>query len=185
MAKARRILVDMDGILADLQSPWIDAYNRETGDSLAMSDVTDWGIENFMTRMDEPWDILRRPGFFAQLEPLPGAVEGFKALQEMGHEILICSSPASAESAKDKILWCKDWLGVERRDIALMHKKSWLSGTCDVLIDDKPATIRQWAAAGKDAITLAYPYNAEVDHLCARVPSWGHIVDILSRRVWR
>jgi hypothetical protein len=51
--------------------------------------------------------------------------------------------------------------------VTLTHKKDWLAPSVDAIIDDKPATIEQFANAGKEVVTIAYPYNAEVAQVCA------------------
>lgn len=166
MAKKKRILIDMDGILCDLLSKWVATYNFETGDELLVSDITAWGVEHFMTRAVRPKEMIKRPGFFDDLMPIHGAVGAVKTLVMAGHDIRICSTPAGPDSARAKLDWCRRHLDLDESSVILTHDKHWIDA--DVLIDDKPANIRAWAARGKKAMTIAYPYNECVGHLCFR-----------------
>ena len=163
----KKILVDMDQILVNLNDKWLKVHNEENDENVTMADITTWEMENHVKTGKEIYKIIERPGFFDDLPPLPGAIKGFKALRNSGHTVAVCSSPASDDSARAKIAWCKAYLDIDRRDVIIMHKKYWLTGTCDVLIDDKPDNILKWSAAGKTAMTIAYPYNEDVAEYCA------------------
>lgn len=163
----KRILVDMDQILVNLNDTWLKVHNEENDESVTIEDITTWEMENHVNTGKGIYKIIERPGFFDDLPPLPGAVEGFKALRNSGHEVVVCTSPASDDSARAKYAWCKRHLGLDRRDVFIMHKKYWLAGTCDVLIDDKPDNILRWSRAGKVAMSIAYPYNEDVAEYCS------------------
>ncbi len=38
------IAIDMDDVLNNLMPTWLDAYNREYGDTRAATDITDWDV---------------------------------------------------------------------------------------------------------------------------------------------
>lgn len=174
----------MDGILVDLLGKWLATHNFERHDAVIVSDLETWGqAEELLPGFG---DIIKRPGFFDDLEPLAGAVEGFLALKAYGHEVAVCTAAASEDSARAKLEWCKRYLGISRRDVFVTHKKTWLAGTCDVLIDDKPKTLAEWAETGKMAVTIAYPYNLEVANLCElRADSYADTASAWSQIVER
>jgi 5'(3')-deoxyribonucleotidase len=135
----KRILVDMDQILVALNDEWLRVHNEENDDNVTIEDIKTWELEDHVNKNpDGLYAIIERPGFFDDLKPIPGAIEGFKALRNSGHTVVVCTSPASDDSARAKFAWCKKHLGLNRRDVIVMHKKYWLAGTCDVLIVTPP-----------------------------------------------
>lgn len=167
MSEKKRILWDMDGILVNLLRHWLDTYNYQHDDDVRMRDITTWNMHEHVKIGKAIYKIPAQPGFFDSAPPMPGAIGAFKAAQKHGHENLICSSPYyNPDSARAKHSWCQRYLDVKAKDVTLTHKKAWLAPSVDMIIDDKPETIEQFAALGKEVITIAYPYNQSVEHLC-------------------
>jgi 5'(3')-deoxyribonucleotidase len=163
--KKKRILVDLDGIMTNLLGQWLDTYNQENDDDVRPEDITTWDMHEHVKIGKGIYKIPARPGYFDKTPPLPGAVGGFLALKKAGHDVLVCSSPYNADSARAKHDWCMRFLNTRTSEVTLTHKKSWID--CDVIIDDKPSTIVEFAKLGREVITIAYPYNESVAHHCA------------------
>jgi 5'-nucleotidase len=186
--KKKRILCDMDGILTDLLGQWLGTYNKENNDDVRPEQITTWGMHEHVRIGKQIYRIPGRPGYFDKTPPLAGAIAGFQALQRAGHEVVVCSSPYNADSARAKQEWCARHLKTRWRDVTLTHKKSWFGLAADVIIDDKPDTIREFAELGKEVITIAYPYNEDVaEHCTLRAQShsdtfsaWAEIVEHLT-----
>lgn len=171
-----RILIDLDGIVVDLLSVWLQLYNREWNDHLTKHDITAYDFSDLV----KPEcgraifkDYLSRPGLFAALPPIPGAVDALKELQERGHEIVIASYPPSPEAAKDKLIWIEKYLpfiskhywtdmGQSCSTVMLGHEKWMLKA--DAIIDDDPYNVVTYGRAWPSAklIMMDYPYNRQV-----------------------
>ncbi|XP_044794489.1 5'(3')-deoxyribonucleotidase, cytosolic type isoform X2 [Bubalus bubalis] len=90
-----------------------------------------------------PWDkvasVYEAPGFFLDLEPIPGALEAMREMNDMQDtQVFICTSPLMKydHCVQEKYRWVEKHLGpqfVER--IILTRDKTMISG--DLLIDDK------------------------------------------------
>lgn len=168
MTDKKRILFDMDAILVNTLAGWLKVYNDENDDDVRPRDITTWEIHPHVKIGKAIYRIPARTGFFDTLAPMPGAVGAFRAIRKHGHEVLICSSPYyNADSARAKHAWCQRYLNTKACDLTLTHKKEWMAGAVDTIIDDKPETIEQFAALGKEVITIAYPYNAPQADLCS------------------
>ncbi len=112
------VYVDMDNVLVDFQSG-VDA----------LKDVI---TADFDGKIDEV------PGIFAQMKPLPGAIEAYRALCEKYDCYILSTSPWNNPiAANDKIAWVKKYLGdVAYKRVILSHQKNLNRG--DYLIDDRP-----------------------------------------------
>ena len=110
-----RIFVDMDNVLVDFRSAL-----RKRG--LA----------------DDTLDADELDGLFAEMDPMPGALDAYRRLVRDGHDVYILSTaPWENPSAwRDKLLWVQKYLGdVAKKRLILSHHKHLLRG--DILIDDR------------------------------------------------
>ncbi|XP_016067852.1 PREDICTED: 5'(3')-deoxyribonucleotidase, cytosolic type [Miniopterus natalensis] len=104
---------------------------------------------------DKVASVYEAPGFFLDLEPIPGALEAMQAMNAMQDtEVFICTSPLMKydHCVGEKFRWVDKHLGpqfVER--IILTRDKTVVLG--DLLIDDKDTILGQ-----------------------EEIPSWEHIL---------
>lgn len=159
-----RILVDLDGVAADLHGKWLAAYNAWWQDELTRADLvrTYHVHENVAERCAERvYDIILEPGFFDDLVPLPGAVESIEELRE-SHEVLVCTAAAGPDSARAKLEWCARHLDMDRKHVILTHRKELVA--CDVFVDDSPMNLiaMRDAQPGCHIIAMGYPYNRDL-----------------------
>uniref|UniRef100_A0A8B9EV87 5', 3'-nucleotidase, cytosolic n=2 Tax=Amazona TaxID=12929 RepID=A0A8B9EV87_9PSIT len=162
MAGALRVLVDMDGVVADFEGAVLRGFSArfpaEPRVELAARSGFSVREQYRGLRQDlaaKVASVYESPGFFLGLDPIPGALE---ALQEMirmqDTEVFICTSPLRnyEHCILEKYKWVEKHLGPEFVDrIILTRDKTVVSA--DLLFDDK------------DTITGAEPN-----------PSWEHIL---------
>jgi 5'-nucleotidase len=160
-----RVGIDLDGIVVDLPTAWYRECNAQFGDDLTVEKVRDWDPVPYAKCGDKVFEVLKRPGFYAGLDPLPGAVEGVARLVDEGHQVVIVSAvPKRAPAAwGDKAAWVQHHLPmVDPNNVVLTHNKSLVK--LDVLFDDGPHNLLDYYEAWPAAYlaTIAYPYNEEV-----------------------
>ena len=134
------VLVDMDGTIADLEGRFVEQYNALYPE-YPVGPRTEWDLASDVSpeRRESVWAILSKDGFFAGLDPLPGAVDAFRAMHAEGHDVVLCTSPyvESRWCESEKRHWAEQHLGVEAgRSMVITKDKTLVRG--DVLIDDKP-----------------------------------------------
>lgn len=166
----RRILIDLDATVVDIHTPWLHIYNDEFDDNLTLDRITGWEMADHA----KPGilDILKRPGFFASMLPLAGAVEAVRELNER-FEIFIVTAAEHAPNFGEKVEWVQRHLPfLSKRQLIVAHEKHLL--TADAIIDDKPATAAQYKKTHPAALVLSieYPYNRTEDAYAFLAPSW-------------
>lgn len=156
------ILVDMDGVIADF-SEGHRRMCRARGLPVEVEarDHTTWDI---LDTVGPEWrdtvaELWHSPGFFAGLDPLPGAIEVLHEWLREGHKVFICTAPFqnSESCAQEKLGWVRRHVGTEfvRRTI-IASDKTLVHG--DFLVDDKP-DIRGVATPTWEHLLFAAPHN--------------------------
>lgn len=178
------LLIDMDGVVADLGKKWLYVYNLEYDDNLTMDQITEWKIETHAARcsQDEFHSIITRPGFFADLEVLPHSIDVLKRLYDLGHIIyFVTATPYdNPTGGYDKYMWLKKHFPfIERTRIIQAHDKFMIKG--DVLFDDGPPNLKFFPGY---KIVMDYPYNQNID-IDYRAKNWlefeTHINSIMEK----
>jgi len=190
--KQLRIGVDLDSVVYEIIYPWVDKYNKVYKDSLKYDQFDDWDFnfskkkikctpENFFwfsQHADVQWEA-----------PLiHGAVEALTQLQADGH--LICF----ITSAKRGVIPIKvAKLTMDFPDLAAeLHftKEKWHIHT-DVMIDDNPHLVKQWATMMQlpPLILFNRPHNRDteipIDRLNEiwRADGWRNVYKSINRRI--
>ncbi|XP_045692477.1 5'(3')-deoxyribonucleotidase, cytosolic type [Phyllostomus hastatus] len=141
-----RVLVDMDGVLADFEAGLLRAFCRRFPGEPHVPLAERRGFfarEQYRALRpdlaDKVASVYEAPGFFLDLEPIPGAVEAMQQMNALKDtEVFICTSPLLKfdHCVGEKYRWVEKHLGpqfVER--IIMTRDKTVVLG--DLLIDDK------------------------------------------------
>lgn len=180
------LLIDMDNILVDMTSTWLEKYNAETGENVKNSEITKYQLDNFVSDTKTLYDILVRDGFFFDLEPMPGAVEYFSRMLDEGFDLVVVTQPPrqSDYAVRDKRNWMS--LHFPEFDLSNMifcHRKDMVMG--DLLFDDKPDFLESWSATNPDGIvaTLDWKYNRHIptDFRGSLQDGWKDFYEFISR----
>lgn len=163
-----RILVDMDGVLADFEGHFLARWAAEHPDKPAIpreERTTFYITQHYPKEFHHLiWDILLAPGFFAALPPIPGGLEALREMLALGHDVHICSSPllGNPTGASEKYIWVeqnlsRDWAA----RLILTSDKTVVDG--DVLIDDRPDPTETGSFAPTwTHILYDQPYNRHI-----------------------
>ncbi|NLG74473.1 MAG: 5'-3'-deoxyribonucleotidase [Chloroflexi bacterium] len=161
-----RILVDMDGVIADFEGSFINLWKQQYPRQayIPLEDRKTFYLLHQYPQELQPlaMEIISAPGFYRGLDVIPGAVEALHEMVNLGIDVRICSSPARDyhNCVLEKYEWVdehlgSDWIG----RMILTEDKTLIRG--DILIDDRPEL------PGSDTPTWEHvlydqPYNRAV-----------------------
>jgi 5'(3')-deoxyribonucleotidase len=162
-----RLGIDLDGVVADFNRGWTQAYNDRFGAALLPEMVTTWDSPLELTHFpDMPafWDWARDHGghsVFRHLEAYPSAVETLCELKAEGHELVIVT--AKPDWAVHDTL---EWLSDHKIPLSAVHfTEDKYTVDCDVYLDDAPGQVEQLAHHRGESATVCRfvrPWNRPV-----------------------
>ena len=146
----KTIFFDMDGVLVEFNS--------------ALRHIDDETIRRYEGHYQ---DI---PGFFALMDPMPGAIEAVKKLSQHYEVFILSTAPwKNPSSWSDKRIWVEKFFGdIFFKRIILTHRKDLVMG--DYLIDD----------LGKNGTSS---FKGEWIHFGSdQFPNWESVVPYLLKK---
>jgi len=186
----RRILLDMDDVLARCVDYWLEQLNKTHNLSLCKADISNWNMsKNPEVRAtgltyDEIFAPMGKKGFFFELPVMEGAQEGVQDLiDNFGEVVIVTSLPSDiyrpGEVTQEKLDWLRKYFPYfsKTRNIVMTKRKGLVKG--DLLIDDAPHNILEYP--GK-TVVFDQPYNQGVA-ATARVanqpgsPAWERVLE--------
>ena len=174
----------MDGVLADFEAGFLKAWRKKFPNHPY---VPIEKRKTFYVRDDYPKElekdvenIFTAPLFFQNLPKIAGSKEALKKMQDLGHEVFICTRPISKyeNCVLEKYNWIVQNLGYDWTQKLIVAKdKTLIYG--NILIDDRP----QHVGLKKPAWTHVLfdrPYNRNVkDKLRITWDNWEDILRVL------
>lgn len=177
----KRILIDMDGVIADFDGEFIKRWRERYPDQfyIPMHERTMFYVKDQYPQEYHPqlMEILLEPNFFRTMMPIEGGRKALHEMDALGLEVFICTSPFSSyeNCVLEKYQWVDAYLGPQWTDrIILTHDKTLVRG--DILIDDKPQVtgldVPVW-----EHILYDRPYNQGLEK---KRLTWANWKDVLG-----
>jgi len=169
----KRILVDMDGVLADVYARFFELYKEGTGLTKTTNEIM--GLKE-AEAFPEAIRWVETTGFFRSLPVIPDSQRVLKLLNESYEIIVISMATEYPASLTDKQLWLNDHFPfINWKQIVFCGNKSLIPA--DLMIDDHFKNLDNFDG---ETIMFTQPHNINaVDHHHRRVSSWAEIEKIL------
>jgi 5'(3')-deoxyribonucleotidase len=159
----KRILVDMDGVLADVYHRFKELHHLETGTVLsdAVPNVYNW---------------VTAPGFFRHLPLIEGSRKGLEMLNKTYHVVVVSMATEYPNCLTDKQLWLEEnYPFISWKQVVLCGDKSLIHG--DLMIDDHLKNLDYFSG---ETFIFSQPHNLRLTGTRhRRVHSWKEIEDLL------
>ena len=175
-------LIDFDGTALEWGGNW-DTHldkNPKLVNVKRSKDQTSFDLWVDLTDEErvEVMKIMNYPGYYAELEPIPGVVTAYHEMIDEGHEVMFVTSPwiGNASCLQDKQDSAVKHFGKDAADrLILTRDKTLIKG--DILIDDKP-DISGRVTPEWEHVYFTQPYNiARTDK--RRIGNWTDWRDLL------
>jgi 5'(3')-deoxyribonucleotidase len=171
-----RIGIDLDGVcysFVDSFRLWAEhTAGRQFGSIECWDFHKEWGFTTpeFLDLMESGC----KAGLVFHIgSPMPGSLEGVRAIRAAGHDVVICTT--RGDYAHDAT---HDWLarwGFPYDEVIITAAKG--EHNLDVLLDDGPHNIAAIREAGRRGIVFDQPWNRHVTG--ERVYAWPEFVEMI------
>jgi 5'(3')-deoxyribonucleotidase len=180
-----RILIDVDGPMADFVAPALDAIFQVTGRRFKASDhVNGWDIFSGLGLSDEEthevFRIMQVPGLCLGIPTVPGAREGIEELRRFA-DVWAVTSPFGGEHwMHERDAWLVRNLGFHKNHVLHVRGESKHGVYGNMLVEDKIDTLRSWQAAWprETAMLFELPYNRDAGWEGLSSPDWPQLVAV-------
>lgn len=180
----KRLLIDVDEVLADFAGPFIQTAYEITGIRYTEDDFDGWDLFEALPS-DEVrktvFKAMQAPGYCSNFPVKPGALEAVRELRKIV-EVTPTTRPFPSPTWKhDRDVWLWDHFGFEGDEIVNCTKKFLVHG--DAFLDDSPENVILWQAAHPDGVAMlqhsfATKKQTEYDYL--RVITWDEVIRKVS-----
>ena len=171
MGARKKIGIDLDSTLNNLNEVWLDRYNKDYNDNLKEFERWDatYGIKPECGV--KIYDYLKEPGFFYNLDIRPNAKRVVDLLSKK-YDLYIVTA-YQAPTCVDKTNWIAKHLpSIDCRNIIFCNNKSVLN--LDYLIDDGPHNILGFKQRGI-IFDMLYNRHIKLNATRDRVKGWNEI----------
>ncbi len=169
----KRLIVDMDGVLADIYEQLIDVEFEETGTKIDRKETLGkTEIEAFPNCLKH----VRQKGFFRNAPVMPSAINVLKKLNEHYEVFIVSSATEYPNSLEEKYYWLEEHFPfISWKQLVLCGTKIVIKG--DIMIDDHFKNLDFFD--GK-TILFTQPHNHEKnENSHERMNGWDEISTFL------
>lgn len=186
----RRVLLDVDGVLANFIGKVCDTIREIGGGDFTPDHVTEFDFAKCLmahgmsagAAMETKRIISERPGWWSSLEPFPEAQIGVAHLMATA-DVYIVTSPWNSCPTwlHERESWLKRYFAIPHSRVLACSAKHIVAG--DIFVDDKTETLRVWQQANPQGTAIQWrtPHNLRDAWTGASTRTWSDLVALVQR----
>jgi 5'(3')-deoxyribonucleotidase len=184
MTDREALLVDVDEVLCDFQTPALDIMAVITGRRYQPADFDVWDIFSVLTEDQKKvcFALFERHGFCQSLKPYPEALEAIKELRTFVHVVAVTTPQHSRNWTYERTEWLKEHFDLSSKDVIYTSSKYMVQGAG--LVDDNPSHVAGWAERHPQGTAMLWhiPNTRNLGHDDLRVKSWSEVIARMRAR---
>lgn len=172
-APKQRLIVDMDGVIADVYRQFLDKEEKETGHRQPMEKLVgkkeDEAFKNCL-------NYVTSDGFFSTAPLVEGAVEALKLLNEQYELFIVSAAMEFPKSLSEKYAWLQQHFPfLSWHQFVFCGSKAVVQG--DIMVDDHFKNLDNFTG---QRLLFTQPHNiGQHERGHTRVDTWQEILSIL------
>jgi 5'-nucleotidase len=178
--KRKCLLIDVDEVLGNLQTPIFEIVYRLFGKKMTPYDYEGWDLLGTFSESEQRgiFKEMRKPGFCSSIRPTPGSVEAINELRKHVDVYPVTSPLHSRTWVSERYDWLHRHFDFDRKAVVFTWSKFLIVG--DAFLDDNPDHVTSWLEAhpGKLGMLWHLPNTrtlTEYDNV--RVKSWDVVIE--------
>lgn len=197
----KRLLLDVDEVLLDFQTPMFNIAEMLFGKRLTPDDCEVWDCFTLFTPEERGaiFEHIEKPGWCRALKPKEGAQEAVVELRKLVDVYAVTSHfPSSPTWVHERDASLIEHFAFARGNIVHTSAKRIVSG--DYLLDDNPGHVTNWADEHPDGTGMLWhiPNTRKLGFDDIRMNSWADVIarvastidresvyDLLEEREWQ
>lgn len=188
--KKMEILCDVDGTVAEFVQHIINKLNSIFKEGLngpfpKYEDIKDYNLFKYFNEKQLPavYTLMAADTFWQTIPTIPGSQEAIKELREQGHTIIFLTKPW--KPCRTWVAARMDWLerNFEAKDDEMIFSSRKRQITGDIMIDDNPEFLNNWAKRFKKSKSHLYLFDAPYNRAyrkAKRMIDWKQITQELK-----
>lgn len=168
-----QVLVDMDGVLADVYAHLIEYEYRETGVTLSKDNIQGLLEGEAFPSFEK---VVRYEGFFRTAPRIEASVEGLNYLNNKYKVLIVSSATEFPQSLNEKQAWLQEYYPfISWKQMIFCGSKDSICG--DIMIDDHIKNLKNFNGR---RILFTQPHNVFLQDECLeRIYTWKDIMGLL------
>lgn len=173
MEPRKRLIVDMDGVLADVYQQFINFEKRESGNTILLEDLN--GVDE-VKAFPNGEKHVRQKDFFRTAPIISGAQETLKQLHKKYDVFIVSAAMEFPNSLQEKYYWLEEHFPfISWKQIVLCGYKTVVQGA--IMIDDHFKNLDYFEGR---TLLFTQPHNSSThEHSHERVNNWEEIKRLL------
>lgn len=155
---SNRLLIDVDDVMADLMPFWIKVGNEYFGTNVTVDQIKGWNVAEHSGWGSTIFNLLKIPGFYKYLTPIPGSIDVVRRFYDLGYEVIFVT--AIKHGLEDRKEWIKTHLPwFPQENLIVTERKDLIPGL--MMVDDRIENLETADVSIKFLVTK--PWNEAYD----------------------